>query len=168
MTVVVAGQGGGPRRQPGPLCRHQRQQHPLGHPGRRSHGRIRGWTVLHLCRASRVVGSRAGAVFRRPGLAVAPRFLWECLISPAVNPSPTPATSNGAGGFPALRFPARFAPKLMRPILLAALSAGGTPGNRRIAPDAHTANAYSTCPNRSPFAPGHASSVAAPSSPPSP
>src|SRR5262249_34870808 len=30
------------------------------------------------------VGSRAGAVPRRPGLAVAPRFLWECLISPAV------------------------------------------------------------------------------------
>src|SRR5262249_36551218 len=72
----------------------------------------------------------AGAVFRRPGLAVAPRFLWECLNSPAVNPSPTPASSNGAGGFPALRFPARFAPKLMGPILLAALSAAGESGIR--------------------------------------
>ena len=48
---------------------------------------------------------------RRLGLSVAPCFLWECLTSPAVSPSPTPATSNGAGGFPALRFPARFAPK---------------------------------------------------------
>src|SRR5262245_16066875 len=69
------------------------------------------------------VGSRAGAVFRRPGLAVAPRFLWECLTSPAVNPSPAPATSNGAGGFPALRFPVRFTPRLMRPTAAAALSA---------------------------------------------
>src|SRR5262245_954671 len=69
------------------------------------------------------VGSRAGAVFRRPGLAVAPRFLWECLTSPAVNPSPTPATSNGAGGFPALRFPVRFTPRLMRPTAAAAPSA---------------------------------------------
>jgi hypothetical protein len=27
------------------------------------------------------VGSRTGAVFRRFSLAVAPRFLWECLNS---------------------------------------------------------------------------------------
>jgi hypothetical protein len=60
-------------------------------------------------------------VFRRPGLAVTPRFLWECLISPAVNPSPTPATSNGAGGFPALRSPACFTPRLMGPAAVAAL-----------------------------------------------
>jgi hypothetical protein len=64
-------------------------------------------------------------VFRRPGLSVAPRFLRECLISPAVNPSPAPATSNGAGGFPALRSPARFTPRLMRPTKAAALSAVG-------------------------------------------
>jgi len=64
-------------------------------------------------------------VFRRPGLSVAPRFLWECLISPAVNPSPAPATSNGAGGFPALRSPARFTPRLRRPTKAAALSAVG-------------------------------------------
>jgi hypothetical protein len=62
-------------------------------------------------------------VSRRPGLSVAPRFLWECLTSPAVNPSPTPATSNGAGGFPALRSPARFTPRIMRPTAAAALSA---------------------------------------------
>jgi hypothetical protein len=51
------------------------------------------------------------------------RFLWECLTSPAVNASPAPATSNGAGGFPALRSPVRFVPRVMRPIGLAALSA---------------------------------------------
>ena len=72
------------------------------------------------------VGSRAGAVFCRPGLSVAPRFLWECLISPTVSPSPTPATSNGAGGFPALRSPVRFTARLMWPIRLAALSAVGS------------------------------------------
>ena len=33
---------------------------------------------------------------RRLGLSVAPRFLWECLNSPAVSPSPTPATSVGS------------------------------------------------------------------------
>jgi hypothetical protein len=27
------------------------------------------------------VGSRTGAVFRRSGLSVSPRFLWECLSS---------------------------------------------------------------------------------------
>jgi hypothetical protein len=36
------------------------------------------------------VGSRTGAVFRRSGLAVAPRFLWECLNSQTVNPFPAP------------------------------------------------------------------------------
>src|SRR5262249_35592970 len=69
------------------------------------------------------VGSRAGAVLRRQGLSVAHRFLWECLTSPAVNPSPDPSTSHGAGGFPALRSPVRFVPRVMRPIGLAALSA---------------------------------------------
>lgn len=63
MTVVVAAQGAGPHRQPGRPCHHQRQQHSLGHPGRRSHGRIRGRIVLHLCRASRL--SCAGPFRRR-------------------------------------------------------------------------------------------------------
>jgi len=67
------------------------------------------------------VGSRAGAVSRRSGIAGAPRFLWECLNSPTVNPSPAPATSNGAGGFPALRSPVRFTPRLMRLPAAAAL-----------------------------------------------
>src|ERR1035438_4293788 len=51
------------------------------------------------------VGSRTGAVFRRFCLAVAPRFLWECLNSQTVNPFPAPATSHPACGFPALGAP---------------------------------------------------------------
>ena len=51
------------------------------------------------------VGSRTGAVFRRSGLAVSPRFLWECLSSQTVNPFPAPATSHPACGFPALGAP---------------------------------------------------------------
>ena len=34
------------------------------------------------------VGSRAGAVLRRRGLSVSPRFLWECLTSRTVSPFP--------------------------------------------------------------------------------
>src|SRR5215469_8220696 len=59
------------------------------------------------------VGSRTGAVPRRSGLSVAPRFLWECLISQTVDPFPAPASSNAACGFPALRFPVCFVPRLM-------------------------------------------------------
>ena len=47
-------------------------------------------------------------MFRRLGLSVAPRFRWECLTSRTVNWFPAPATSNVAGGFPALLSPARF------------------------------------------------------------
>ncbi len=57
------------------------------------------------------VGSRTGAVLRRFGLSVAPRFLWECLTSRTVSRFPAPASSNPACGFPALGFPARFAIK---------------------------------------------------------
>src|SRR4051812_47696642 len=72
------------------------------------------------------VGSRTGAVRRRSGLSVAPRFLWECLTSPTVCPFPAPATSNGAGGFPALRSPVHFAPScsLRNPLIVLAHPAG--------------------------------------------
>ena len=59
------------------------------------------------------VGSRAGAVLRRRGLSVSPRFLWECLTSRTVSPFPAPATSHAACGFPALRAPAHFPPRVM-------------------------------------------------------
>ena len=51
----------------------------------------------------------------RCDLAGAPRFRWECLTIRTIGPSPVPATSNGACGFPALRFPADFSAQLMRP-----------------------------------------------------
>src|ERR1700678_4843134 len=67
-------------------------------------------------------GSRTGAVFRRSGLAVAPRFLWECLNSQTVNPFPAPATSHPACGFPALGAPVCLVPRFMGPIELGQLS----------------------------------------------
>ena len=69
-----------------------------------------------------LVGSRTGAVFRRSGLAVAPRFLWECLNSQTVNPFPAPATSHPACGFPALGAPVCLVPRVMWPIVLGRLS----------------------------------------------
>jgi hypothetical protein len=68
------------------------------------------------------VGSRTGAVFRRSGLAVAPRFLWECLNSQTVNPFPAPATSHPACRFPALGAPVCLVPRVMGPIVLERLS----------------------------------------------
>ena len=41
-------------------------------------------------------------MLRRRGLSVSPRFLWECLTSRTGSPSPAPATSHAACGFPAL------------------------------------------------------------------
>src|SRR5262245_32784600 len=48
-------------------------------------------------------GRGLAPTFRRFGLAVAPRFLWECLTNRTVNGFPAPATSHVACGFPALR-----------------------------------------------------------------
>ncbi len=62
-----------------------------------------------------LVGSRTGAVPLGRGLSVAPRFLWECLTSHIVGPFPAPATSHAASGFPALRAPAHFASRVMKP-----------------------------------------------------
>ena len=73
-------------------------------------------------------------MFRRPGQSGAPRFLWECLTSPTVNPSPAPATSNRAGGSPAPGSPARFWPRLMRPTAAAALSAATSPPTPPVPP----------------------------------
>ncbi len=72
---------------------------------------------------SLLVGSRTGAVPRRPDLSVPPRFLWECLTSQAVGPFPAPASSHAACRFPALRAPAHFTSRVMGPITPAPLSA---------------------------------------------
>ena len=82
-------------------------------------------------------------MFRRPGLSGAPRFLWECLTNPTVNPSPAPATSNRAGGSPAPGSPARFWPRLMRPTAAAALSAATSPPTPPDAPGSAFPVAYS-------------------------
>ena len=79
------------------------------------------------------VGSRTGAVLRRFSLAVAPRFLWECLISHTVSWFPAPATSNVACGFPALRSPVGFKSRFIRPL-------GQEPLSR-----VRTVSAYSRC-----------------------
>jgi hypothetical protein len=61
-----------------------------------------------------LVGSKTGAMLRRFSLAVSPRFLWECLSSQTVSWFPAPASSNPAGGFPALGFPVCFVSQVMR------------------------------------------------------
>lgn len=60
--------------------------------------------------------SRTSAVFRRKSLAVSPRLLWKCLISPTVAPFPVLATSHPACGFPVLGAPICFVPRFMWPI----------------------------------------------------
>ena len=57
-------------------------------------------------------------------LAVAPRFLRECLISPTVNPFPAPATSHPACRFSALGAPVCFVSRVMWLIVLGRLSQG--------------------------------------------
>ena len=87
-----------------------------------------------------LVGSRTGAALLRPGLSVSPRFLWECLNSHSVSSFPAPATSHAACGFPALRAPAHFSSRVMRPIVPELLSAVAK------------ATAYSIASSRSPDA----------------
>ena len=75
-----------------------------------------GGKPLHCnaCRQWVFCRSRTGAMLRRCSLAVAPRFLWECLNSQTVSWFPAPAASNVACGFPALRSPACFESRFMR------------------------------------------------------
>jgi hypothetical protein len=68
--------------------------------------------------------------FRRSSLSVAPRFRWECLTNRTVNWFPAPATSHVACGFPALRAPAHFTSRVMRPIRLERLP--GATAERRL------------------------------------
>ena len=80
---------------------------------------------------------------------------------------PTPASSNGACGFPALRFPVRFTPRVMGPLRLGALSAPVVgAGLASPCPGAYTDTASSTSSSRSPAASVHASDAVAPSFPP--
>jgi hypothetical protein len=68
----------------------------------------------------RVEGRRAGGRWRvsSPTLSIVG---W--VHNSTMATFPAPATSNAACGFPALRFPARFMPRVMRPRVLGVLSA---------------------------------------------
>ena len=79
-------------------------------------------------RESEPVGSRTGA----PALGSGglPRTFALALSPAAIATFPAPATSNATGGFPALRSPARFMSRVMRPIMLGTLSSRGAPGSR--------------------------------------
>ena len=83
---------------------------------------------------------------------------------------PAPASSNAACGFPALRFPACFTSRVMRPIASGALSqqppATG-PGSHRTVRASHAASSYSTSSNQIPGVSWRASYAAVSSSPPS-
>ena len=56
---------------------------------------------------------------------LAPGFLWERRTSRTIVPFPVAASLNGACGFPALRFPGDFAPRVMMTIRLGVLSGLG-------------------------------------------
>ncbi len=80
---------------------------------------------------------------------------WRGARGRAAGPSPAPASSNAACGFPALRFPADFASRVMRPIGPGALSGeprsvgSDSPGTGR---RSRRARPYSTSSSRSPDA----------------
>ncbi len=78
-------------------------------------------------RCGSVVGSRGRGLARCPVGSpwLYPPFPASCPCRFAVSPSPAPATSNGANGFPVRRFPVRFTPRVMRPIGQGALSGAG-------------------------------------------
>src|SRR6516165_10163971 len=76
-------------------------------------------------------GSSCGSA-RKKSLDMNQRKSWLCPPFPAscpcrfaMSPSPAPASSNGANGFPVRRFPAGFASRVMRPIGRRARSGGG-------------------------------------------
>ena len=71
-----------------------------------------------------VVGSRTGAMLRRFSLAGSLRFRGECLNVRTVSWFPAPASSNPAGCFPALGFPACFVSRVMGPIPLSDFPSG--------------------------------------------
>jgi hypothetical protein len=117
-----------------------------------------------------LVGSRASAILLRFRLAVAPRFLWECLISRTVSWVPVPAPSNPSCRFPAMGLPVCFRLRVMGLSRLAGLSVVtmvGEAGNLCRVPASRKATSYSTFSNRILFSPGPASDVPEPSSLPS-
>jgi hypothetical protein len=70
--------------------------------------------------SGRVEGRRACCRWRVSSSALS---IAEWVHNSTVATFPAPATSNAACGFPALRFPVHFMPRVMGPIRLRALSA---------------------------------------------
>ena len=111
----------------------QRRQPPARspHPGtQRRTIQCDALALEHLCLAVERQASRAGEFHPRalPGRVED----WRAgLGRPDHATSPAPSTSHATCGFPALRAPIRFMPRLMGPILLGRLSAC------RVAPDRH-------------------------------
>src|SRR5215470_7757457 len=100
-----------------------------------------------------LVGSSAGAVIRRKLLVCVRRFRLRARLGVSVIPFPAAATSHAACGFPALRAPAHFTSRVMRPILLGQLSAGAR-GNRQTDRVPRKTTADPTASSRSPDAAG--------------
>jgi hypothetical protein len=85
------------------------------------------WTDVHMAQLevylaqddayrAYLVGSGTGAVARRNLLGCVRGFPLRARLGVSVAPSPAPAASHAACGFPALRAPAHFASRVMRPI----------------------------------------------------
>src|SRR6267143_3902898 len=72
--------------------------------------------VRFTTQSKRPVGSGTGAVIRRPLLGCIRGFPLRARIEVAVIPSPVPAASHAACGFTALRAPAPFTSRVMRPL----------------------------------------------------
>jgi hypothetical protein len=121
------------------------------------------WLVRKHCQTRLILaGSRASAMLLRFRLAVAPRFLWECLNSRTVSWVRAPATSNPSCRFPAMGLPVCLRLGVMALSRLAVLSVVtivDEAGNLCRVLASHGATAYSTFSNRILFAPGLASDV---------
>src|SRR5712664_1283323 len=72
--------------------------------------------VRRILAARYLVGSGTGAVTRRPLLGCVRGFPLRARIGVAVVPFPVPAASHAACGFTALRAPAPFISRVMRPL----------------------------------------------------
>ena len=99
------------------------------------------------------VGSRTGAVVLRSLLVCIRGFPLRARLGVSVTPFPAPATSHVACGFAALRAPAHFTSRVMRPMDWTRLSETAvhkTPDTDERVPASHTAIPYSTASSQSP------------------
>ena len=96
-------------------------------------------------------------MLHRSGLAVALRFLWECLNSRTVNWFPVLAASNPACGFPALGFPGSSYQELCGLLNWDRFLSGSVPSQTIVVEDIRAcrgSTAYSTASSLNPRRPG--------------